>query len=250
MFGAVAKALTQMFTPPFRRVLLKSVGLALIMIVLLGVGMYHGLVWLEQTGTDWAQSNVSAVPSGVWTWISWGVAIATGLGIVTGGIFLMPAVSAFVGSFFVDEIADHVEGVYYPTEMPGVPLPFLRAMLEGITTALLTILVYLLALPFVLFAGLGIIILFFANAYLLSREYFELAAMRFRPPAEARAMRRAHRGQILFAGCFIAAFVSIPIVNLATPLFAMALMVHLHKRLSGRRVEILEAKGPPMPRRS
>jgi CysZ protein len=30
----------------------------------------------------------------------------------------------------------------------------------------------------------------------------------------------------------IAGFVSIPIVNLATPLFAMALMVHVHKRLT------------------
>jgi hypothetical protein len=30
----------------------------------------------------------------------------------------------------------------------------------------------------------------------------------------------------------------------------MALMVHLHKRLSGRRVEILEAKRPAMPSRS
>ena len=39
----------------------------------------------------------------------------------------------------------------------------------------------------------------------------------------------------------IAAFVSIPIVNLATPLFAMALMVHVHKRMSGKRVELIEA---------
>ena len=113
---------------------------------------------------------------------------------------------------------------------------------------MLTIAVYVVALPFVLFAGLGLVILFLANAYLLSREYFELAAMRFRPPAEAKALRRAHRGQVFFAGLFIAAFVSIPVVNLATPLFAMALMVHLHKRLSGRRVEITEAKVPRLSR--
>jgi uncharacterized protein involved in cysteine biosynthesis len=36
----------------------------------------------------------------------------------------------------------------------------------------------------------------------------------------------------------IAAFVSIPIVNLATPLFAMSLMVHVHKRL-GRRAALV-----------
>jgi uncharacterized protein involved in cysteine biosynthesis len=57
--------------------------------------------------------------------------------------------------------------------------------------------------------------------------------MRFRPPDEARAMRRQHRGTVFAAGLLIAVFVSIPIVNLATPLFGMALMVHMHKRLSG-----------------
>jgi CysZ protein len=86
-------------------------------------------------------------------------------------------------------------------------------------------------------AGAGLVIMFLANAYLLSREYFLLAAMRFRSPAEAKAMRRAHRTSIFLAGLLIAIFVSIPIVNLATPLFAMAMMVHMHKRLSQRRVE-------------
>jgi uncharacterized protein involved in cysteine biosynthesis len=38
------------------------------------------------------------------------------------------------------------------------------------------------------------------------------------------------------AGLLIAAFVSVPIVNLATPLFAVSLMVHVHKRLVGRAV--------------
>ena len=36
-------------------------------------------------------------------------------------------------------------------------------------------------------------------------------------------------------GSMIAAFVSIPIINLATPLFAMPLMVHVHKRLASRK---------------
>ena len=38
---------------------------------------------------------------------------------------------------------------------------------------------------------------------------------------------------VFTAGLVIAAFVSIPIVNLATPLFGMAFMVHMHKRLCG-----------------
>jgi uncharacterized protein involved in cysteine biosynthesis len=38
----------------------------------------------------------------------------------------------------------------------------------------------------------------------------------------------------------IALFVSIPILNFATPVFAMAMMVHLHKALSGGRQELIE----------
>jgi uncharacterized protein involved in cysteine biosynthesis len=54
-------------------------------------------------------------------------------------------------------------------------------------------------------------------------------------------LRRRHGGTVFVAGLFIAGFVAIPIVNLATPLFGTAFMVHMHKRLSGRgRPELLE----------
>ena len=53
-------------------------------------------------------------------------------------------------------------------------------------------------------------------------------------------MRKDNAATVFTAGLFIAAFVSIPIVNLATPVFAMAFMVHMHKRLSGPRPELIE----------
>ena len=103
----------------------------------------------------------------------------------------------------------------------------MRAAIEGAKTALLAILIYLLAVPFLLFAGFGVVIFFLATAFLLGREYFELAAMRHHPPAEAKRLRKMHHGTVVLAGVFIAAFVSIPIVNLATPLFGTAFMVHV-----------------------
>jgi uncharacterized protein involved in cysteine biosynthesis len=145
----------------------------------------------------------------------------------------MPAVTALVASFFADRIAAEVEREHYPADPPGVALPLSRAMLEGGQTALLAILVYVCATPFLLLAGLGAVIFFLATAWLLGREYFELAAMRFRPPDEAKALRKHNAARVFVGGLFIAAFVSIPIVNLATPLFAMAFMVHVHKRLGG-----------------
>jgi uncharacterized protein involved in cysteine biosynthesis len=154
----------------------------------------------------------------------------------------MPAVTAFAGTFFTDEIGEEVERTHYPAEPAGRALPLGRAVYEGLKTALLALAVYLCAVPLLLFAGLGFVIMFVANAYLLGREYFLLAAMRFRPPHEAKALRRAERTRVFLAGMLIALFVSIPIVNLATPLFAMALMVHMHKRLSGPRPELIEPK--------
>ncbi len=240
MFDAAIKALTQMFSPPFRRVLLKSIGLGLLLIVLTGIGLNRLFSWMATSGATWAEASVGAHT--LWQILAWVLSIAATLGIITGALFLMPAVTAFVGSFFVDEIADEVEKTHYPMEPPGTALPLFRAMIEGVNTALLAVIVYLFAVPLLFVAGLGLVIMFLANAYLLSREYFLLAAMRFRPAAEAKAMRRTFRTQIFLAGLLIAIFVSIPVINLATPLFAMAMMVHMHKRLSQRRIEVRAPK--------
>ena len=240
MFDAAIKALVQMFSPEFRRVLLKSIGLALVLIVLIGIGLNRVFSWMATSGATWAEATAGGHTA--WQILAWVISILATLGIITGALFLMPAVTAFVGSFFVDEIADEVERQHYPMEAPGTALPLMRAVIEGLNTALLAVLVYLVAVPLLFVAGIGLVVLVLANAYLLSREYFLLAAMRFRPPEEAKAMRRAHHTAILLAGLPIAMFVSIPIVNLATPLFAMAMMVHVHKRLSQRRVDYREAK--------
>ena len=240
MLDAAAKALSQLFTQPLRRVLLKAVGLALLLIVIIGIGLQRILAALAANGATWAEQTSGMAPHAVWATLAWVLSIMAGLGIITGALFLMPAVTAFVGSFFVDEVADVVERTHYPAEPPGRALPLFRALIEGLKTALLALLIYLCALPFLLLAGLGVIILFLAYAYLLGREYFELAAMRFRPPAEAKALRKSHASYVFLAGMVIAVFVSIPVVNLATPIFAMAFMVHMHKKISGRRAELIE----------
>src|SRR5215813_3429972 len=148
MIDAAAKALAQMFSPPFRWVLLKSAGLALAVIVLIAIGLHRLLVWLATAGADWAETvfGISAhAPLSILIWI---VSIAAGLGIIVGSVFLMPAVTALVGSFFVDDIALEVERAHYPTEPVGRALTLTQALVEGLKTALLAVLVYLIALPF------------------------------------------------------------------------------------------------------
>jgi uncharacterized protein involved in cysteine biosynthesis len=240
MLDAAFKALAQMFTPPFRAVLLKSVGLAILLLIMLGIGLQRLFAWLAAEGAGYLEGVTGPGMQMPLHALLWMLAIMAGLTLVAGAIFIMPAVSAFVASFFSDEIAAQVERVYYPADPPGAPISLTRATIEGVRTALLALLVYLCTLPLVLFAGLGFLIFFVANAWLLGREYFLLAAMRFHSVEEAKRLRKMHHGTIVLAGCFIAAFVSIPILNLATPLFGTAFMVHMHKRLVGPRRELIE----------
>jgi CysZ protein len=240
MIDAAFKALAQMFSRPLRRVLFKAIGLALLLIAIIGIVLNRLFASLAASGASWAEQTSGFAPHALWATLAWVLSIMASLGVITGALFLMPTITACVGSFFVDEVGDAVEREHYPAEPVGHAVPLLSALIEGVKFGLLTFVVYLCALPFVLFAGFGVIVLFVANAYLLGRQYFEYAAMRFRPPFEAKAMRKANSITAFLAGLVIALFVSIPIVNLATPIFAMAFMVHVHKRMSGKRVELIE----------
>jgi CysZ protein len=241
MLDAAAKSLAQMLSPPFRGVLAKSMGAAAILLVVVAIALHRLITWLVGEGGTWlegALGPVAHIPLAIVFWI---LAFAAALGLFIGIVFLMPAVTALVAGVFGDEIAAQVERTHYPADPPGAPVPIGRGLVEAVKIALLSILVYLCAVPF-LFFGIGAVMFFLATAYLQSRQYFELAAMRSRPPTEAKALRKAHQGTVFLAGLLIAGFVSIPIVNLATPLFGTALMVHLHKRLAGTRRELLEPR--------
>jgi|SRR5581483_8242561 len=234
MLDAATNAIVQMFSPPLRAVLWRTIGLSVLLIAAVDVALQRLIVYVVGLGGTSLETTLGPQAHQSLGILAWILSFAAGLGIVAGSIFLMPAVTALVGSFYADRIGDEVEREYYPADPPGKALPLPVALWEGIKAALLAIVIYLCAVPLVLFAGFGAVIFFLATAYILGREYFELAAMRFRSPAEAKWLRKRNATTVFIGGLLIAAFVSIPIVNLATPLFAMAFMVHLHKRASAK----------------
>ena len=240
MLNAAFKAIGQMFTPPFRTVLLKSIGLAILILILFAIGLQRLFAWLAAAGAHYLEGVTGPGMQGPLHALIWVLAVMGGFGLFAGAVFIMPAVTSFVASFFSDDIAAEVEHAHYPADPPGAAVPVVTATIEGVKTALLALLVYLCSVPFLLFAGFGFLIFFAANSYLLGREYFLLAAMRFHSVEEAKALRRKHHGTIVLAGAFIAGFVSIPILNLATPLFGMAFMTHMHKKLAGPRRGLIE----------
>ena len=219
MISAALLALRDATTRPFRLTLVKSVGLALLLLILLGIGLETLAARLIALENSYADT---------------GAAILTGLGIFFALLFLVPPVVSLVAGLFLDQIAERVERTHYPGEAPGRELPVVQSLWLSSKFALVVLGVNLLALFLLLIPGINILAWWLANGYLLGREYFELAALRFRPLEEARALRRTHRGMVFLGGLMIAAFMAIPILNLATPLVGTAFMVHLHKRLGGR----------------
>ena len=52
--------------------------------------------------------------------------------------------------------------------------------------------------------------------------------------AGARRLRRAHRGRLLLAGMVIAFLLTVPFVNLVTPVVATGFMLHVFETLRRR----------------
>lgn len=228
IFSDFAKAVGQLGDPRFTRVL--GIGVALTIALL--VACYAGLLALVQAVTP---TSVTLPVIGQVTWIGdllgWGSLFL----MMFFSMFLMIPVASAITSLFLDDVAEAVEAVHYPT-LPPVPrvsladglretLGFLALLIVANLGALLVYVWVPVSIPF-LFYGL--------NGFLLGREYFQIAAMRREGRAGARALRNRHRGEIWVAGCLMAVPLSIPLVNLLIPILGAATFTHLYHRLAAR----------------
>jgi CysZ protein len=215
MIKAAFTALGDVLSPDFRSVLFKAVGLAIALLIAVIAGTVLLLTMLKLAPWGWGNSIIEVV---------------AGLGMTVLAFFMIPPVTALFAGLYLDHIAGLVERKHYPTDAPGRELPMLKAIQLGVQFGLLVLIVNLAVLPMLLF-GIGAIVLLLVNAYLLSREYFEMAAMRHMPVEEARILRKENSPQIFAAGLIPAALALVPIVNLTVPLFSTSYFVHIFKAL-------------------
>ena len=215
MIKAAFTALADVLSADFRGVLFKAIGLA----VLLLIAVVAGAVLL-----------LDMMKLAPWGWGNAVIEVAAGLGLAVLAFFMIPPVTAIFAGLYLDRIAGLVERKHYPQDMPGRDLPAVKAALLGLQFGLLVLIVNLAVLPMLLF-GIGAIALLIANAYLLSREFFEMAAMRHMPVEEAKLLRRENSTRIFAAGFVPAILALVPIVNLTVPLFSTSYFVHIFKRL-------------------
>ena len=90
MINDAIAALLQIFTPPFRATLLKSLALTIGLLVVIWLALDRLVLSLVQIGAPWLAAAFS---------------VLLGLGLIVGLAFLLAPVTSLVASFFLDEIA-------------------------------------------------------------------------------------------------------------------------------------------------
>jgi CysZ protein len=221
---AALTALKQIFSSQFRSLMWRCLGLTIVLLVLAKLGLTFLIDWWIQ------QLSVANEHS----WLASALSLMASFGLLFFSFYLLPSISMLVSGLFVDEVAENIERMNYTEEPVGVPMSLGRSLKEGVRFGLLTLGVNLVALMLLLLPGINVLVFFFANALLLGREYFALAAGRFKDSLSVQSMRRDHSMTVNLCGLVLAGFVMIPLLNLFTPLFATAMMVHVHKALHHR----------------
>ena len=227
MLSAARQAFGELFSPPFRSVMVKCVSFTLALLA----GLFVAIQWSFAYFVAWPD------------WIETSVQVLGGLALVASSIFLIPPVTSLIAGLYLDDIAEIVERQGFPADPPGRELPIARSIWLAIRFFFVVLIVNLVALLLLLVPGVNLVAFYIGNGYLLGREYFELAAMRHVSEREAKRIRKANSTTVLLCGLVIAAVASVPILNLLTPLFATSFMVRMCKRIAAKKTSGLPGPG-------
>jgi uncharacterized protein involved in cysteine biosynthesis len=220
MFAALSKAFAQLPERTLRRSVILSVLFALVMIIASGFISWLLIAKVGVFDIELLDKLSAAIGAIV---------------IVVFAFVFYPSMVMIVAGFFVDRVAAAVEEKHYP----HLPAPRDQGLGEIMKSALgllvVTLILNIVLMPIYVFtffvAGLGFVIFYGLNGYLLGREFFEIAAGRYMDLKQAKELRRSKRFTIFGAGVVIAFMTTIPILNLAAPIIAVAFMVHMFQLL-------------------
>lgn len=239
------KAVGQLPDPRLRRVLLIGIFGSLVIFAVLWFLLWWAMTaiaWTEVWGIGWIIEWLG----GFADWVG-GIVFFSSVLIAT--FLLFPAVITVIVGFFLEDVVQAVEARHYPNEPAPRPQPLgevlaitlkFALMVAALNIAFLPIYLLLFFLP-----PLNLVAYYMLNGYLVSREYYELVALRRLEPRPARRLRRAHRGRLLLSGVLLVFFMTIPIVNFVTPVLATAFMVHVYQRLPRRGEFASQSGGVP-----
>ena len=219
------KSVAQFDDPKFRRVLWRGMGLTIALLIAACLLVNFGINQLLSSA--WAANMI-----GDQSWLGALINVGGVLFTIALSIWLMVPVTSAIIALFLDEVAQAVEARHYPhlpkqtaTKLQDqilVGIRFLGILLLANVGALILSMIVPLLAPFVFWA---------TNGYLMGREYFQMAAMRRMPRAQAQELFQRHQGSIWIAGILMAIPMSIPLVGLFIPILGAATFTHQFERL-------------------
>lgn len=217
MLQNILIAIDRTFSAPLRPYLFKVIGFAFAIVFVVWIALADWFGGVQITSTSWLDAILHSL--GALSFL-----IALGLA--------FPVMTSLLAGFFLDDIAQVVERQDFKLDVDGQAMPLARSIWISVKFAALVLVVNLLMLPLYFFPGVNAVVFYIVNGYLLGREYFSFVAMRFLSESETTHFRKQNRFDVFVYGLVIAGVVSIPVVNLITPIFATVLMVHLFKKLA------------------
>lgn len=212
MIAAFVRAIGQISDSPIRGVVWISLGLAL--------AVFAGL-WLVVTFLLYNTALFA------WGWLETIVDFLGWLAALVISWALFPGVVSAFSCLMLDRVASAVEARHYPELPPAGGTPFVEALWPAARFFAVMVFLNIFLLLFLFIPPFFPFVFYGVNGYLLYREYFSMVALRRVGPAEAEALRKAHRGRLFFSGVLIALMLTVPVVNLLAPIVATAAMVHL-----------------------
>ena len=225
IFSDFLRSIAQFDDPRFRRVLWRSLGLTIVLLAAACLLVIYGVNQL-------LSSALVAGMIGEQSWLGSLFNIGGVLLTIALSIWVMVPVASAIIALFLDEVAQAVEARHYPhlpkqtaTKLQDqilVGIRFLGILLLANVGALILSMIVPLLAPFVFWA---------TNGYLMGREYFQMAAMRRMPRAQAQELYQRHQGSIWTAGILMAIPMSIPLVGLFIPILGAATFTHQFERL-------------------
>ncbi len=165
-----------------------------------------------------------------WGWLDTIVDLMGGLATLVITWFLFPGIVTAVIALFLDRVAGAVEAKHYPGLGPASGLSIGETVLASLRFVAMLVVLNIFLLLFLIIPPVFPFVFYSVNGYLLGREYFELVSLRRIGLEQAHGIRKRQQGTLFVFGVCIAFLLTIPVVNLLTPLIATAAMVHLFEK--------------------
>jgi CysZ protein len=201
MFSALIKGIQQLSDPKARQVVWMAIGAAILAVLVLWMVVVQVLAH-----TVLFQGGSLAM---VLTWL------------------MFPSAISAVMSLLLERIAGAVEARHYPSLPAANEMPLTEALIEAAKFLGIMVALNVAMLPFLFIPPLFPFVFYGVNGYLMGREFFELVATRRMSAENARALRKSRQGSVIAVGIIFAMLMTVPIVNLLTPVIATATMLHL-----------------------